>query len=215
MRYTFPSDKSVEFSFNVGVAGTSTSPQSVAVVLEKGTQALSYFATKVDDRWVVVVDKPGQTFGCGPVKLSINVVLNNRLFTPMKVDADIFSEAPTEEIPSEEIPVAPQDGDTPAVASQDDMSTCTPTPFTEPVVRPRAQLSAADIKSILGTATKQVVISQPKVRLQLLKTIESGRLKEAVEKAVVEAVKPKDKPVRTEQSSVTIFSLKRTKIVTR
>jgi hypothetical protein len=47
MQLSFPSDKSVEITFKVGIAGTQAMPQKVAVVLEKGSTSLSFNAEKL------------------------------------------------------------------------------------------------------------------------------------------------------------------------
>lgn len=92
MNFSFPADKQIEFTFRVGIAGTQTSPSMVAVVLERGDTALSFVARQAGDEWKAIIESPGTVFGLGQVKLNINVILNNRLFTPMKGTAEIVAE---------------------------------------------------------------------------------------------------------------------------
>lgn len=89
MQLTFPPDKSVELSFKVNIAGTNSVPSSVMLVLELNSTALSFKAIKTEDTWIAIIDNPGSVFAPGPVNLSVNVVVNNRLFTPMKCVATI------------------------------------------------------------------------------------------------------------------------------
>lgn len=106
----FPSNKSVELTFKVGIAGTSASPSRVAVVLEREAKQLSFTAKKEGDSWTAMIDSPGSIFGLGEVKLSVNVVLNNHLFTPLKSSAEIIeaSNLPQTEPSIEEVPaIAP------------------------------------------------------------------------------------------------------------
>jgi hypothetical protein len=92
MNFSFPADKQIEFTFRVGIAGTQSPPQMVAVVLERGDTALSFVARQVGDEWKAIIESPGTVFGLGQVKLNVNVILNNRLFTPMKGTAEIVAE---------------------------------------------------------------------------------------------------------------------------
>lgn len=92
MNFSFPADKQIEFTFRVGIAGTQTPPSMVAVVLERGDTALSFVARQAGDEWKAIIESPGTVFGLGQVKLNVNVILNNRLFTPMKGTAEIVAE---------------------------------------------------------------------------------------------------------------------------
>ena len=116
MELSFPANKQIELTFKVGIAGTSSAPQSVAVVLERNFTALSFTAVPSGDGWKAIIDNPGKLFGEGEVKVSVNVVLNNRLFTPMKgtgvitasEDADVQVSAAFGGVPAEEPIVAPE-----------------------------------------------------------------------------------------------------------
>ena len=93
MELRFPSQKSIEISFKVGVAGTSAQPQTVSIFLEKGDTGLSFAAKQQGDMWVAIVDRPGMIFGDGQVQMQVHVVVNNRLFVPFKSAADIYNDA--------------------------------------------------------------------------------------------------------------------------
>jgi hypothetical protein len=92
MELRFPSQKSIEISFKVSIAGTSALPQAVSIVLTNGETALSFTAQKRDDTWVAVVERPGMIFGDGIIQVAVHVVVNSRLFIPVKTTAEIFSD---------------------------------------------------------------------------------------------------------------------------
>lgn len=79
-----PSHKSSEISFKVGIAGTQTLPSTVCVILERDGKSVSYNATQSNDSWIANIDNPGIVFSPGEVKLSVSVLINNRLFVPLK-----------------------------------------------------------------------------------------------------------------------------------
>lgn len=95
----FPPNKSVEISFKVAIAGTSALPQSVSVVLKKDHTALAFAATKDNDLWKAVIERPGMIFGEGDVIISVEVVINNRLFAPFKSTALIAYDAAPIDVP--------------------------------------------------------------------------------------------------------------------
>lgn len=196
MQFTFPSAKSVEVSFNVGITGTSSNPSAVSVVLEKDGTALSYAASKDGDEWKATIDKPGTVFGLGAVKLSINVVLNNRLFVPIKATADIFEDNSEEVLPTEqpevtptevhaepetEVEVAPEE-----IKPQEVEVTPEELPLV-PAPAPIKKITVQDINNLLllGPRPTQTQESKP-VKLQLLKTIEPSVVK-VVDNAVKES----------------------------
>lgn len=133
MQLSFPSNKSTEMTFKVGIAGTQTPPQNVAVVLERDGRSLSYTATKVGDDWVALIDNPGKLFETGEVKVCVNVLLHNRLFTPMRTIANIIEEleaAVDQTPPAEEPPVE--------VAAAD------PAPEPAAVIEPEVEVAPED-----------------------------------------------------------------------
>ena len=98
MNLIFPANKSFELSFNVGIAGTSEPPQSVSVVLEKDSKSLSFKANKVGEGWCAVISNPGQTFpDGGELNVSVNVIINNRVFSPLKTIA-MLDEGPADQV---------------------------------------------------------------------------------------------------------------------
>lgn len=101
MNLTFPSDKSTEISFKVSIAGTQSTPSAVLVVLERDMRQISYSANKGNgDDWTVCIENPGQVFAAGDVKFCVNVIVNSRMFTPIKAIATITEELPVESVPA-------------------------------------------------------------------------------------------------------------------
>lgn len=67
-------------SFKVDILGTQAPPQTVRVVLG-GEPELSFNATKAGDEWQANLEIPEDL--SGQVNLRVEVVINNRLFTPI------------------------------------------------------------------------------------------------------------------------------------
>jgi hypothetical protein len=159
MELSFPSNKQIELTFKVGVAGTSSAPQSVSVVLEKNSKSQSFSAKQDGDDWIALIDNPGHLFGEGEVSIAINVLLNNRLFTPFKGVASITGEVGDEiEIHPE---VKPAEVPTPEPAE-------VPTP--EPVVPPMPGVSPPAPEPAVTVEAP----AQPKVVNSLLKSVEKA-----------------------------------------
>lgn len=229
MQLTFPSNKSFELAFKVGIAGTSSPPQSVAVVLEKDSTALSFHAVKNNDEWVATIVNPGTTFGIGQVKVSVNVVLNNRLFTPMKSVAEILEDAveelpvkvapeiapevaQAEEIVPEEIEVAPEVIVQPKIQNplsilkqlekvQEEVRVIPEKVEPVRVAKPHKPFKSAEVKPTV--IQEKVEITSP-VKLQLLKSIEPGIIKRVKPPQVVETVIT---------APVSSFKMRKTKVV--
>jgi hypothetical protein len=206
MHLSFPSDKSIELAFRVGIAGTSSAPQSVSIVLEREATALSFVANKVGDEWVATINNPGAIFGLGQINLSVNVVLNNRLFVPMKSTAEIVSSL----VPQtpQEIPVeAPMEQPETQIKSklssllQSSEAASIKTESIQPtIVKPKIPKIELP-KKIVQEETVKVL--EP-IRLQLLKSVEPGITKSAQSTKIEES---KTLP------KTSLFRLKRTKIV--
>lgn len=235
MQLSFPSNKSIELAFKVGIAGTASAPQSVAVVLERGATAVSFAAVKDGDDWKAIIDNPGSMFGIGEVKLSVNVVLNNRLFTPMKSVAEIVSaaeepvaqstpeetiEEPTSQeasaqdiVPEPSVTVAPKKTSLlPTIqAATQEAVVEVPKPTVAETVAPPApapkKITAEDLHKlgIGGKKVEESVEIVQPVRLQLLRSIEPGIVRKVQEK-IAEAKQPAKAPEA-------VFKLKKTKIV--
>ena len=214
MELRFPSQKSIEISFKVGVAGTSAAPQAVSVVLDKGETALSFVAQKQGDMWVAVVDRPGMIFGDGPVQMNVHVVVNSRLFVPFKATAEIFSDAPSVvAVPAPEV--------TPAVQlpiPEPEVELTIPLPVkqaTESILKKLEPSQPPAPKKVEEKVVPKVAarkVPAPVVKpapvvetVGLLKSIEP-QIERKVQK-VVEAAKPAPK-------APPAFELKRSKIVT-
>jgi hypothetical protein len=209
MQLSFPSNKSIEMTFKVGIAGTQTPPQNVSVVLEKDGTALSYHAAKGDgDDWTARIDNPGKVFGLGEVNLRVSVLLNNRLFTPMKSIAQIIEEVEADShIPEPDSTVRQ---DTPEVVPAADAGAgVNPEPEVEIEVKPEVEAvdpklpadhefkpeppkpvksdeeKRKEVKDLLAKAQEEadkkkasIKVDAP-VRMQLLKSIQAGPDKKA------------------------------------
>jgi hypothetical protein len=226
MQLIFPSNKSIEIAFKVGIAGTSSQPQSVAVVLERDSMALSFHAAKLGDEWTATVNNPGAIFAPGQVKLSVNVLLNNRLFTPLKTSAEIVDgENVTVDItPAISIPLAspvvdaipvPQNTVAPSVVKAAPLIQQEPGPSPDlPIVQPETtainvQRDAEELAIKRKELAKKTEAAPP-TKLSLLKTIEPGFVKKPVQapnrqmSITTESVKP---------AQDGLFKLKKVKIV--
>jgi hypothetical protein len=196
MQLIFPPDKSVELSFKVGIAGTNSVPSSVAIVLERNSTALSFKAVKSGDEWTAVINNPGSVFEAGQVNLSVNIVVNNRLFTPMKSTATI--EAVAQTAPEEPVKGPPvqlnTDTQTNNIPAMEEVK--------EEIVVEEKIVEKVDqvniIKDIFKSSPHKPARTEPILervtvvpfKLQLLKSIEKGTT----------TVKPK--PIVTEQEKV-------------
>jgi hypothetical protein len=92
MDLVFVQGKSVEITFKVGVAGTAVAPQSVFVSFARDGKITSFTASKYGEEYKALVEFPGYLLGIGEVDFSINVRLNDRIFTPFKSIANILSD---------------------------------------------------------------------------------------------------------------------------
>src|SRR5271154_88764 len=207
MQLSFPADKSVDLAFKLGIAGTQTAPTTVAVVLERDGKMLTYKAVQQGDEWIAKIENPGAVFSFGEVKLSVNVLINNRLITPLKSTAtiigdtkepegqhnvepmtvDVPKDAP-DEAPHSEITL-PAFEATPKVAEQ-----VVPTP--EPVVVKPAESEESKkqkVRDLLSraqqAADKKKAEAAPQIRTSLLKSVDQPPL-------VVESEKPKRKKTK-------------------
>lgn len=196
MQLSFPHSNPVELAFKVGIAGTQSTPTTVALVIEKEGRSLSYAAVKQGDDWVARVENPGAVFGAGEVKVGITVLLNSRLFTPFKTTAII------EELPNAEVNVAPAAPSAPPVDA-------TPEPVEEPAVQAVPEPEPEKITITLPTREEMVkdIVSQVVGDMggSLLKAVNKPSSKKPVKEAA--APKPKAKPK--------LFKLKKVKVVFR
>jgi hypothetical protein len=106
-----------DISFKVNVMGTSAEP--TARVIIETTPAISFTALKVGDSWVAPVHLPNIIVP-GTYRMKVEVLLNNRLFTPFSKMIDVQAPAlatpsvPTEMVPPEAIVPQPMQTDAPA-----------------------------------------------------------------------------------------------------
>lgn len=185
MQLAFSPDKKVEVSFKIGVAGTSSAPKTVTVVLERGNLALSFNAIKEGDEYRAVVQDVG-VFSEGSVSMSVNVLLNGRVFTPLKTTAEIKSNI-TENVEVKVESFTPK-LDEPKIQL----------PTEEVVVHPKA------VKEIKVSKPLQPVVEKAKPSpMSLLKSVEpEKKVTKVTEKAVVPGTKVTE--------NLTHFRLKRT-----
>lgn len=187
MDLTFPSHRSFELSFKVGIAGTQALPQSVSVVLERDGKALSFKATKVVDDWVANITNPGEIFqGSMPVGVSVNVIVNNRLFVPLKTTAVIEdSQVQQEFMPAVE-------------AVEDKAEVVVPTPVLK-------TSNFADLITSIAKSTNEAVKPielvpfsitpmKSKLKEQLKKSVKKPKI--VAEKIVTEQITVKSTPVK-------------------
>lgn len=199
MQLSFPSDKSVEITFKVGIAGTQAMPQKVAVVLEKGSTSLSFNAEKTGEEWKAEISCPGATFGIGEVRLNINVLLNNRLFTPLKTVAQI--EPPEEQLDVSAVKPAPEEAN-PFIS---------PT-VPEPIIQVSPSMHEAKIKGMI--TAMQDAINSKKIEI---KPTPSKNLIKSFEPKVAPKHEPKHEPKQVPEAQATetfsTFSIKKTKVI--
>jgi hypothetical protein len=193
MDLIFPSAGSVDMTFKVDIAGTQTPPQQVSVVLERGGRSISFNATKEGDDWNAVIDNPGSFFYLGDVNVSVNVILNNRIFVPMKAVGKIIEEPGGREHGSEncpvinpEVPTVPEAPSPMAQAEIPDVAVEIPEAKTEPKVEPKVEpkkpaKAQSAIKSLLQSV-EPAIEAPPAV-------------KKIVDKIIPKEVIPKAKPV--------------------
>lgn len=227
MLLTFPSDKTIELSFKLGIAGTSAAPSNVAVVLGKDNKKLSFNATKQGDEWKAIVENPGASLGHGDVTVAVQVILNNQLFSPLKTqgkinfgDYDTINFKPVSnenefsEIPRFEEPVATKE-DNHIVTSNDSKQ-----PAFEQKIKPKEQIlqQAEEIIPIIKSAPirqrEEVKIVAQKIATSVLRAVEAEVIAKTVDQPapVVESkVLAKDKKQLSTpvvESSAALFSIK-------
>lgn len=229
MELRFPSQKSIEISFKVCVAGTTAQPQTVSIFLEKGDVGLSFAAKKEGDLWVALVDRPGMIFGDGPLQMQVHVVVNSRLFVPFKSTAEVFSEVVSVELPPEQS-VVPQDEPTiPTVELPPEPEVTPPVELTLPLpVKPATESLLKKLEPAKAPAPKKVEEKvQPKVVARKVPkpapkvvpkpepvVLEAGSILKSIEPQIerkVERVVEAAKPAPQEKHA---FELKRFKVVT-
>lgn len=190
MQLAFSPDKKVEVSFKVGIAGTSSTPKTVMVVLERDNLSLSFSAIKEGDEYKAVVQDVG-VFSEGSVNLSVNVLLNGRVFTPLKTAAMITSTLAQ----SEKVEVKVESF-TPKLEKA--------TPVVEKKQVKEIQIPKPAVKAVEKVVEK-VKIESP-VRMSLLQSVEP-------KKPVTRVTAKQPEPVTKVTESTTHFRLKRVKTI--
>ena len=242
MDLIFPSAGSVDLTFKVDIAGTQALPQQVSVVLERGGRSISFNATKEGDDWNAVIDNPGSFFYLGDVNVSVNVILNNRIFTPMKAVGKITEGPGGREHGSEncpeinpEVPTIPEAPSPMVQAEIPDVAIEIPEAKVEPKVEPKKPAKTqSTIKSLLQSVEPAIettpivkkiidkiipkedipkVKPTPKVKPVTKEPTPITGLLKSVEPA--KETKSKAKPVKEQAPTepVVIFTLKKTKVI--
>ena len=218
MELRFPSQKSIEISFKVGVAGTSAQPQTVSIFLEKGDTGLSFAAKQQGDMWVAVVDRPGMIFGDGQVQMQVHVVVNNRLFVPFKSAADIFNDvAPAiqsvEPTPQPTIKLPPEPEVTPPVELNLPLPVKT---TTESLLRKLEPAKPPTPKKVEEKVQPKVVarkVPKPAPKREPV-VIEANGLLKSIEPQIERKVEQVIEQARPITKHAPAFELKRSKVVT-
>jgi hypothetical protein len=150
---SFPFAKPVDLKFKVNVAGTGAAPQRVAVQLERGEVQLAFVAAPAGDGWWAArVSDVGAVFTPGPVKVTIQVVLNQKLFTPFSGEGTVLQPElePTAAAVPAEPPAEPQ-----AKPSAE--------PQVEPAAEPPAELAVAPAAEAAAAPAAAPTAAQPAV----------------------------------------------------
>ena len=222
----FTLNEPVEVSFKVGIAGSGAVPQRVTVVLKQADDSgLTFEAHSPSEGvWAANVNVPLGALTEGPAQLAIEVLLNNKLFVPVRETVEIV--APAElRLPAPAAPtVEPEVQATVELAEP-----------VKPAPPPAAPVTAEDkagpIKvSALLKETEQKAHKRKVSKREVTKIFEGVGPKAAVDAArrkLAEANKrlerkPFEKlvegghpPVQVQVTSQPAFHIKKTKVVTR
>lgn len=219
---TFELGEELKLSFNLNISGTSAQPSEVRVVLGNGLKLQTLARLGNGGEYEATLPILPDLFSQGDTTLLIEVVVNGKLFTPVKQRVTII-------------------GTTISVNAQTAIPTPVvqePIPAEEPVQQPvivsgkfisQAELLAkAGIKSESVKTVKAPIkeeVKKPKVVKEAKKPIEPTKLQfdltdfanfyEPVEKPVIEEQKPVKEELTQVKVSTGNFRIHKTKIVTR
>jgi hypothetical protein len=205
MNLVFSGSNSIEIEFNVDIAGTASSPNRVMAVLEQDGISLSFPAKEEEGMWRASVSNLGQVFKEGLANFSINVILNDKLFIPLKNQVTIQ----TESLVSVEMASRPE-----PTVQPPELAVQTTAEQVKPEVKTLAPTSAIPVAEkpiVVPPVIKQEQAPAPATpKFALLRSIEPVKKPVQETKNVVEAKKPSKESV----PAVTSFKLKRTRVVT-
>lgn len=234
MSLSIPSNRDFQVAFKINIAGTSAHPSQVKVQVERDELSLGFIAEQKNDEWIATLTDLGRIFSDGEATLSIAIVVNNRLFTPMKKSATLKAVIDdTTSVEVENITVSARTTETSAsqnavkVEELADNSVETEAPPVDaPVIVPtikldlmkmidpltvnvKPKISASTVKRILGPTTN---VPKPDITAEqvgILRSLEPSTKRRTVSaaKRIAEAAPPPSK-------SPSSFSMKRIKIVT-
>lgn len=159
-------------SFKVNVMGTSSEPR-VRVILGASPE-LSFVANRDGEKWFSSMDIPG-TLAPGSYDLRVEVVLNNRLFTPVNKKIEVKTGGISEPAPAAdpEVPAATVVQVTPATEAPTEsvQNVVMPTvvakmPKIEPKVKVESTPAAPATLSLLSSIAK----ATPKKKFEAIRT---------------------------------------------
>lgn len=234
MSLSIPSNRDFQVAFKINIAGTSAHPSQVKVQVERDELSLGFIAEQKNDEWVATLTDLGRIFSDGEATLSIAIVVNNRLFTPMKKSATlkaVIDDTTTVEVETITVAAKPAEAQsTPENTVKveelaDDSITDDVAVETQQVVptikldlmkmidplavNVKPKISASTVKRILGPTTS---VPKPNITTEqvgILRSLEPTSKKQIVSaaKRIAEAAPPPPK-------AASAFSMKRIKIVT-
>lgn len=153
------SGQTTKITFKVDVMGTSSEPK--VLVLLQTTPALSFDASKIGAEWVSEISIP-DFVQAGSYNLKVEVLLNNKLFTPVNKVIEIQSSNVPDEVQDPEA-IEVQDPEVQEIEVQIN----TPFESVEPETKvPKIKMPGL-LKSFEGVQTK----AKPKVINEILKAI--------------------------------------------
>lgn len=204
MNLVFSGSSSTEIEFKVNIAGTASAPQKVTAVLEQNGVALSFQAKNNGDMWTATICNMGGVLQPGLANFYINVILNDKVFVPLKSSATIENaqQAPNPEVTITNQQVSPVSNPVPTVEANE--TAITELPSEIPKVETETKTESVEAESENIPAIPEAPV-QPISNFSLLRSIEPARKKPS---KVTEQIKVTAKPV------VTNFTLVRKKVVT-
>lgn len=197
MNLVFSGSSSTEIEFKVNIAGTASAPQKVMAVLEQNGLALSFQAKSNGDMWTATICNMGGVLQPGLANFYINVILNDKVFVPLKSSATIenVQQAPNAEVTITNQQVSPVSNPVPTVEASETAITTLPSGISKVETKTESE----------NISTVPEAPAQPISNFSLLRSIEPTRKKQS---KVTEQIKVTAKPV------VTNFTLVRKKVVT-
>lgn len=189
--------------FNVNVMGSSQEPR-VRVVIGS-TPELAFPASLLDGKWSVDLAIP-ESVEAGSYDLRVEVLLNNRLFTPLNKRVELTREAAAPQ------PAPAQSSQAPEKAPQEPNIAAPAAPFREAAADEAiAELEAAELIKTIAAAADSITIkpapapATSPVSLGLLQSVAAAKPKKMYER--MSSGLPKPSAVKAEPIKVTIAQI--------